>query len=428
MNNDQECADYLLSKDLSRFMKELRKKWESYGKFTGRISLVNPTETERKDLKGILGNDFSSDGKLSVPAREFEAALQSTRFAPVDMKAVCEFYFGSSLVTNKERKEGEKQEYVTFRNSIHALLNQENAKASLHAWIEHMFDKREYGYKVLLKLKKDGRVQSVFVPVVRGVCELLKKDEFPVPIAVFSSKISGNPHFLDRGKEGAQLLVSFLSFREGRELPKGSEQWYALMESVGLLKDEIAGSVACFNVHLYTDGKRYAPSEACYALGQPMLISFANLRGIQMAETETHDVYIVENEMIFSYLQHALQNTSVALLCTSGQLSTTANYLLSLLANSHVKMYYSGDMDLEGIGICDRLWQKYPDNLIPWHMSPEDYLKSLSEEEIHMSRVTDIKNVELKKTQEMVLQVKKAGYQENILDIYMQDLSADKKS
>ena len=54
MNDNQKCADYLKSKDLHRFMLELKKRWQRYGCFKGRIPLKNTSVSERNALTGIL--------------------------------------------------------------------------------------------------------------------------------------------------------------------------------------------------------------------------------------------------------------------------------------------------------------------------------------------------------------------------------------
>ena len=56
MNNDRECAAYFRSrKAYERCMEELLKKWKSYGKTAGRITLKQTTEEERRAIGGIVG-------------------------------------------------------------------------------------------------------------------------------------------------------------------------------------------------------------------------------------------------------------------------------------------------------------------------------------------------------------------------------------
>mgnify|MGYP002241529486 FL=1 len=86
-----------------------------------------------------------------------------------------------------------------------------------------------------------------------------------------------------------------------------------------------------------------------------------NLQELTAVQPTGDKVYIVENEMVFSYLLKHLEQRNVTLLCTSGQLRSAAVKLIPFLLNSGADIYYSGDIDPDGIRIADRLWRKYGD-------------------------------------------------------------------
>ena len=155
------------------------------------------------------------------------------------------------------------------------------------------------------------------------------------------------------------------------------------------------------------------------------MASYNNLSSIDKATTSSSIVYIVENEMVFTLLQKQIKDSDTALICTSGQLSLTATKLIELLVKGNTKIYYSGDIDPEGIGICDRLWLKYPNNVIPWHMEISDYLNGISNVDVSLKRLSSLEKIEnpsLKKTAQILYDKKKASYQENIIDYYLNDL------
>ena len=104
MCNNRECADYLKKNAVyGRCMEELRKKWESYGRITGRITLEKASEQERRAIGGIVGKVFAEE-TIKFTFQEFEQGLQKTRFAPIDMKLLLENYFGCFLYTSQEQK------------------------------------------------------------------------------------------------------------------------------------------------------------------------------------------------------------------------------------------------------------------------------------------------------------------------------------
>ena len=89
-NNDQACAEYFKNqKTYQRCFRELWKKWRSYGKPAGRITLKHTSGEERRGIGGITGKVFYEED-ICFTFSEFEQGLQKTRFAPVDMKKVLE--------------------------------------------------------------------------------------------------------------------------------------------------------------------------------------------------------------------------------------------------------------------------------------------------------------------------------------------------
>ena len=113
--------------------------------------------------------------------------------------------------------------------------------------------------------------------------------------------------------------------------------------------------------------------------GEPYVLTMENLKGITEVQPVGTCVYIVENEMVFSYLMEQVQGKNVSLLCTSGQPRYAALKLISLIVQSGIPIYYSGDLDPDGIGIADRLWQRFGNRIpILWNVTrglPEQSFK-----------------------------------------------------
>lgn len=112
--------------------------------------------------------------------------------------------------------------------------------------------------------------------------------------------------------------------------------------------------------------------------------------------------------MVFSFLVKCFKETKATILCTSGQLSGAAQRLIRMLCENGTEIYYSGDMDPEGIGIAEHLWRKYPQNIHIWRMAQQDYIDGLSGEEIEESY--------------KIQKNGKASYQENLLEKLAQDI------
>lgn len=422
MKQEERCAAYLRSKDLSIFMRQVRKKWETYGRVTGIVTLKNVSASAREALEGILGKRFQEED-IKVSVKSFETALQNSVFENVDFKLVLDAYFGEKVLSTKERQQIKNDEQVAFRKSLFSIVDKTDL-SMVHDWLTSVLENKDAGYYVLLRLMKDKQMH-VFTCVVDGIVQILTKEDLRMPISVFAAEISGNPHFLDRNNDGAKLLMSFLSFYYHVDVPKDSQSWYMTFACAGLMKDAIAGSVAIYNLHLERNGVFHQGAEACYQYGEPFMLSSANFVGVQRILSQQGIVYVVENEMVFTYLLELIKDTSIALVCTSGQLSTTAQCLIQLMADNQMQIYYSGDIDPEGIGICDRLYAKYPQYIIPWHMDRNAYMLSLSQECISEERLRGLESIMhpiLSDTSKALGEIQKAGYQENILQLYERDL------
>ncbi len=92
MNNNKACANYLLQQNVKRYMNEVKKRWRSYGRMTGRITLQNVSEEEKNDITKITGVRFHGDS-ITLSVKEFEDALQHSKFASIDLKEVLDCYF-----------------------------------------------------------------------------------------------------------------------------------------------------------------------------------------------------------------------------------------------------------------------------------------------------------------------------------------------
>ena len=103
--SEKECADYLKKKNLQMFLSEVRKKYETYGRFTGRVRVQ---QQECSDLSGILGISVTPGTPVSVI--RFVEALQKTKFGCVDMKKLLEAYFEEPVVTKEERRQKQQEQ------------------------------------------------------------------------------------------------------------------------------------------------------------------------------------------------------------------------------------------------------------------------------------------------------------------------------
>lgn len=444
MNNNTECANYFKSnKAYQRCLKEFRKKWKSYGKTAGRITLKDTTEEERRAIGGIVGKVFY-DQDIRFSFAEFDQGMQRTRFAPVNMKEVLEAYFGEKLCTNQgEKQEQEIKKNDFFNDICKYFLKNAGGKSIAFLWIQAMLTDKKYGYQQLVREYTKDRQQAEVLAknvgngLVQLECEEGTCGEYP--LAVFAAKISGNPHYFDRGTAPGQLFINAICYWRKAEWPVNAHQWRELLYVVGILSDNVSSMVHAYGLRMQTKDGWHPAYDAFCRLKEPYVITMENLREIIGVRPEGDRVYVVENEMVFSYLlEHAgrekhvgvdnlkrHRNDNVTLLCTSGQLRVVALELIPLILDSGADIYYSGDIDPDGIGIADRLWQKFGDRIHIWRMSQADYETSISKERIGnngLAKLENVRNPLLQQTAECVKDKRIAAYQENLLEELLGDI------
>lgn len=428
MSNNKACAEYLEQNTAyKRCMKELKKKWQSYGRIAGNIVLKSASEAEKRAVGGIIGKSFFDD-RIVFTFGEFEQGLQKTKFAPIDMKAVLENYFACEMHTNQEKKQLRQNEKEHFFNQICSDFKKTIGDDSCAVrWIRDVIETKKYGYQILVKeFEKDNREAH---QLARNVGEALARLEHLADgeeklLAVLSADVSDNPHYFDMGNTAAQLLMNAICRWKGYEYPQSAYEWRSCMANVGVISDNIASMVHAYGVQIETEEGVHEAYEVFRTKKEPYVITAENLKTIVGASAVHNKVYVVENEMVFLYLLEHSKNQDITCLCTSGQLRVAAYGLLSLLIKGGATIFYSGDLDAEGMGIADRLWQKYGDVVHLWRMDEQDYRASISNETLsdkQLFSLEQLKNPMLRKTAEAVLKEKKAGYQENILSVLLDD-------
>jgi uncharacterized protein (TIGR02679 family) len=281
---------------------------------------------------------------------------------------------------------------------------------------------------VMVQYGKDPQAACLLVKNVGKFLEraisLTEKQE-ELPLAVLAAEITNNPHYLDRGTAAANLFMHAICWYRECEYPQNAYVWRQLLLDMGIAPDKLSSSVTVYGLHLETEKGLHPAYEAFNQAGEPGVVTIENMRSVIGAFSAGRKVYIVENQMVFSFLMDYIKGQGSALICTSGQLRSAAQELIRMLTKNDMQIYYSGDIDPEGMLIADKLWQQYPENIHIWRMSKQDYLNSISEEKIRKRRLGMLEllhNPCLKETALQVNKTRKAGYQENILMAFAKDV------
>lgn len=420
----KDCADYFRhTPGFRRVMEQLLARYRRNGYATGTIRLKNPSEQERDALCGLFGRAFLGDD-VSFKVQNFCAALQATRFAEADLKDVLEAYFQTSIHTSRELRDKKEQQFGDMLASAY-----EAAKSSIcKDWLDELAARRkERGY-LLLRKEMTKNLQAATTALCNAVAAmdvLQLHANAMLRLAVLAARATTDPHALDSDTLCGQLFLHLLSMKLERPYPAGAEERDAVYFENGILCDSISSTVTQVGLVLGEPQGEHPAFREFRQRKECCTLSLTNLNNIVSATSPSGKAYLIENQMLFSQLCDRAEDFRSPLICTSGQLQVAVLRLLDMLASSGTTLYYAGDFDGGGISIAARLLARYPDKLRLWHMTAQDYARCKSDIPIGENSRSLLKSAEgtlLEPVAEVVEEAGRAGYQELLLGVLLEDL------
>lgn len=126
-------------------------------------------------------------------------------------------------------------------------------------------------------------------------------------------------------------------------------------------------------------------------------------------------VVVMENPAVFMEVSEKCSKKDFPLVCTYGQVKLSGLILLDMLVEQKYKIYYSGDIDPEGIQIADKLKNRYKKDLCFLGFDVNTYKRNLSNMEVSSSRIKKldkIKSVDLQGVCNELKMTKRVSYEE----------------
>ncbi len=427
----EECACYFRkNKAYIRMFMEMKKKYIKYGKLSGKICLRNLSEAECKALGAVFGKGLLP-GDFTFSISELQAALNETRYCGIEVEKLVEEYFKERILSNSQKKEEKAESNKRFWGM---LLNEARDRFGAEArgilWLRAVWEQRRYGYQLIVKERE--KPENIIKEMLMEVCRALEyladgngKEKEGVRLAVLGAKITKNPHYFDRQNAAGRLLINALSFIYNIEEPKGQEDVLALYYLSGIYPDDISSCTTCYGIHFYEGDSEHEAYWHFIEKGEKYVLTLSNLSRLTRAESSRKKVFIIENQMVFSQVCEEMRGEEYSVMCTSGQLKTASLFLIDMLLKSGCELYYCGDIDPEGIEIADRVMARNSERIFLWRMTMEDYYRSISDEKLtenRLKKLDKIVNIQLRQLSEFLRKEKKAGYQEHLIDLMVQDI------
>ena len=422
-----EAIDFFKTEAVyGRLFSDFAKKYRSLGRMSGNISLDTYTTEEKEAIARYLGlrQDLLIDQNM-VSIRAFEQQLAIYRFDGITLKELVEAYYDIRLISNREKREIKLIEKYNFFEKLKETFPQ------LSYWLYYIQNQRNEPRWVHQLIEED---QSEFLNLISQLNRLIEHlPEKPIRLPVFAQQQLGDPHALDRNQRLSKLFLHKLSLDNADieelaviEVPNNSEEYSELLLRFNLLRDDITNDLTLVNI--LADTKVEDKQSVWRAAAQTNTVLNVPIRELLTVESLypsnfSEKVHIVENSGVFSSIIDEVPQ--VPLICTHGQFNLATWKCLDLFDES-TQFYYASDMDPKGIGMANRLIERYGDRVKLWKMDVESYEKAMSsDKDLTSRRIQQLKGLKvtvLKELKKRMIELKSPAYQEALLEEMIEEL------
>lgn len=422
MMNEEFCQ-YLSDNEFSEFMQLWKKQYEKYGTCKGSIDLVL-NDSNRECISGLMGKDYYGVDCVHITFRQLQKAILNTKYENCDFNEVLKMYFNQRVLTNKYRQE---QEQMRVQNIFKQFFKQEGKSQQ---WIYNTYTNRDSVYIRIAQASKENEqkcINTVCV-VMKALNHLPMWENKKENISLFASYHTKNPHAFDKNTFAYYLMMHGIVYFLKVDFPKTNLEQNEILYRAGLYQDGISNYCSVARLQAFNENNQpHLGWAGFYDSYEALNVNMDNLLHIHFI-TCCDRVYIVENPSVFQALLKKIKKEKIkkiGLVCTNGQLNYSAYLLLDILVNSNVEIYYSGDMDPEGLLIADKIKQRYPSTKL-WCYDVRQYEISKSKEQAtdqRMHMLDALKDEALIRIGKCISENKnRVGYQENMIEEYHKTL------
>mgnify|MGYP002712189259 FL=1 len=231
------------------------------------------------------------------------------------------------------------------------------------------------------------------------------KPDIPTSVAYYSYQYFNDPHHLDlKQSTDLKLITVLLASKYGRKIPDISDriQLDQLFECHNLYFERGMNHVLTYNVFEGHHPYQIVPKKYINDL---------------TIKSNINDVQLHENAGVFDMLTDKYPDQSF--ICTSGVMNSAVTILIDKLMQKNINMTYSGDMDINGLLIANRLLSIYP-NIPLLHMNFDDFNNYAINVDKPKSKnkIQNIKDPSLKQIAENIVNNNRVCYQEALFHKY----------
>jgi uncharacterized protein (TIGR02679 family) len=340
------------------------------GQLTGRISVADPDDAERKAIIGITGvHQPAGTSRMTVPLAELDAAL--SRATGLGLAGVL-----AGLGEPLRNRPAETALLADARAGLIAVAQDSPLNESCPWYRAWLADLTRDG--TITRLANTGDTTALGQAV--RILELLAARPpdvppvaLPIALPALAARITGDTKALNHGTTLATLIMRALSLREGLARPVSAAQRRELWDLSDVIVDDLASRVLVLNLPAQGDGlAEWLTGAARY--GTPFQVTLHQLdtHPIRLSPVR---IFACENPAVLRRACAELGPACPPLLCAEGQPSTAFHKLARLAVAAGGELAYHGDFDWPGVAITAKIIDRH--GARPWRMTAGDYLSGV---------------------------------------------------
>ncbi|MDT8860534.1 TIGR02679 domain-containing protein [Alkalihalobacillus sp. MEB130] len=415
----REVEEYFGRRAFSRLFSLFKSKIESLGYVSGSVKIA-PSDEERTAIESWMGIAYG--GKtITISLSKFENRLIGSKFEEITLYEMVELITKESIIPKKERERREEEKKNAFFRKLREGYPHPYAQVVVRRILE-----KEKGSSRFIALYNEQEYDSIEV-ILRAISNLPPDGEFE-KLPLFAERITGNPHFFDKNKKLYQAIEMVLCEKEDRDYRSNlnAEDEVNLLAMVGLEKDDLHSFVTCYGLVAFREDVML---QQWYWANQEESVQNIPLRALRHIDTVKpvigKKVFVLENSGVYSSILDKIDGV-YPIVCTHGNFKLSGMLLLDKLIKSGAEIYYSGDIDVNGIAIAKYLKNKYKESVRIWRMGLDEYRKSASKVPLTNAGLERLNLDESDEFYEVVNEMqhlKVAGYQEPLLNLFVFDIT-----
>jgi uncharacterized protein (TIGR02679 family) len=220
-----------------------------------------------------------------------------------------------------------------------------------------------------------SRAVEALIGDVRHVLDHLACLESPgVSRTELAASLFGSAHALDEGTKRAAAITQALRYRQEEGFGLTHR---ALWESVGILAGRVSAPVLTWRLPAAGGSALVDQIRSASAGGLPLHVSLFALQKYPVTVPQGTRILVVENPRLVEAA--AERELPSCVITTNGNPTTAVKTLLEQLRASGAYVWYHGDFDSWGIGICRRM---HEEGATPWMMDARDYEAAIDRAEL----------------------------------------------